>query len=132
MLVGGILGTVRMSWMVWRQSESRRYAQLGAGLGAAALDSDMAGSLGARITCWALSLALVAWFCLGNYWILHILWPSYESKLFDPNGWCDKTLYVFALTHLAICYCVIGVALGLALSLSCYQLVIFPFVLRYK
>lgn len=132
MLVGGILGTVRMAWLVWRQSVSRRYAQLGAGLGAAALDSDMAGSLGARIACWSLSLFLVVWFCLGNYWILHIMWPSFALKLFEPNAWCDKTLYVFALVHLCVCYTVITAFVITALSLSCYQLVIFPFVLRYK
>lgn len=131
MLVGGILGTVRMAWLVWRQSVSRRYAQLGQGLGQAAMDSDVGGSLGARIACWALSLFLIAWFCMGNYWIVHIMWPAYAQTLYEPNAWCDKTLYVFAVVHLVVCYTVISASVAAAVFLSCYQL-IFPVVLRFK
>jgi len=51
-----------------------------------------------------LSVFLFVWFVCGNYWVLSV-WPSnYHQTLAEPNLWCAKTAYVFALVQLCICY----------------------------
>lgn len=61
----------------------------------------------------------------GNYWILSIRWPEYVPDLFEPNRWCDKTLYIFSLIHLGVVYVVLtasiltGVSLAICRILAC-------------
>ncbi|XP_023290831.1 uncharacterized protein LOC105702924 isoform X2 [Orussus abietinus] len=71
-------------------------------------------------------------FIMGNYWILKIKWPEYTEKLFDPNLWCDKTLYIFSLVHLCIVYAVIAASLLTAIGLALCRLLACPWPERYK
>jgi len=51
-----------------------------------------------------LSVFLFVWFICGNYWVLSVWPPNYQQTLREPNSWCDKTAYVFALVQLCVCY----------------------------
>ncbi|EFN78900.1 hypothetical protein EAI_02313 [Harpegnathos saltator] len=90
MLIGGVLGAVRMFWALYSQIRSRRPEVLSVP-GARPHVSPM------KLLSIALSCFLVGWFALGHYWILHIKWPEYEFSLYAPNKWCHKTLYIFSL-----------------------------------
>ncbi|XP_022906891.1 serine/arginine repetitive matrix protein 5-like [Onthophagus taurus] len=112
MVVGGSVGCVKMAWMLWDQLRVRR------------IDSANGGgtSIGARVASFALTLFLIVWFSLGNYWILSIKWPDYAPTLFEPNRWCDRTLYVFALVHLFIVYAAFACTFVLVIFLASCQL----------
>lgn len=60
-------------------------------------------------------------FAFGNYWTLGIMWPDYAPTLFEPNQWCHRTLYVFALTQLGVVWGVIALLLLLLLALVVCQ-----------
>lgn len=124
MVVGGSLGCVKMAWVLWRQLGSRR------------LDVGVTthSSAGSRVASLALTVFLVAWFALGNYWILKIKWPDYSPTLYEPNRWCHRTLYVFSLVHLCVVYSVFGVIGLLVITLASCQVIGCPWLGpgRYK
>ena len=133
MLVGGSFGTIKMLWMIWRQIRSMRYERLDLTTPVSSMDEgSITPSAGSRLVSAALSFFLAAWFALGNFWILHIAWPDYEPALYDPNSWCHKTLYVFAIVHLIVVYSVLAVLLVVALSLMCCHLLACPLIIRFK
>ncbi|GBP53810.1 hypothetical protein EVAR_42528_1 [Eumeta japonica] len=49
------------------------------------------------------------------------MWPDYAPTLFEPNQWCHKTLYVFALVQLAIVWGVLALLVLLLLTLVVCQ-----------
>lgn len=103
MIVGGIFGTIKMVWLLCRQVKSLRYnRRRRPDVGTR---EDMVSSMGSRIAAVALTAFLAGWFALGNYWILSVYWPDSEpSSLYEPNGWCNRTLYVTSLVHLGLVY----------------------------
>ncbi|XP_073981831.1 uncharacterized protein isoform X2 [Rhodnius prolixus] len=118
MIVGGIFGTFKMIWVVWRQVKSRRFERR----------RDRSGppqdplSTPSKVVDILLTAFLLVWFVLGNVWILGIYWPEFEPTLFEPNRWCQKTLYVFSLVHLFILYTVIGAIIFVMLCLLICQI----------
>ncbi|KAF7279975.1 hypothetical protein GWI33_006539 [Rhynchophorus ferrugineus] len=124
MVVGGSLGCVKMGLTLWNQLHSRH------------LDSSSvnATSIGSKVASVALTVFLIIWFGLGNYWILRIKWPDYAPTLFEPNKWCHRTLYVFSLVHLCIVYSLIGVVIVLVVVLAVCQIFGSPWLgpTRYK
>ncbi|XP_065157466.1 uncharacterized protein [Atheta coriaria] len=109
MLVGGTVGCLKMAWILWDQLYTRRLAAAGA---------TNSSNIGSRILSLALTIFLLVWFALGNYWILRIKWPDYAPTLFEPNRWCHRTLYVFAIVHLFIIYAIAGVVVLLVIILA--------------
>jgi hypothetical protein len=69
-----------------------------------AVERELTFSTGSYFTDSLLSMFLTIWFVFGNYWILSIYEPVYEQKLREPNNWCNKNLYDFALIHLLVYY----------------------------
>ncbi|KAG5896596.1 hypothetical protein JTB14_024405 [Gonioctena quinquepunctata] len=112
MVVGGSVGCIKMGLTLWSQLHTRR-------TDTAAMN---ATSIGSKVASVALTILLITWFSLGNYWILHIKWPDYAPTLFEPNRWCHKTLYVFSLVHLCIIYSLIGMVVILVIILAGCQL----------
>jgi hypothetical protein len=133
MLVGGSFGTLKMLWILWRQISSRRYELLDLTMPDSSLeDGTLTPSAGTRLLSAALSIFLVIWFALGNYWVMHVAWPDFQPTLFEPNKWCHKTLYLFSLVHFAIIYSVFGLVGIIAIILfNCYLLKC-PLLTRYK
>lgn len=62
----------------------------------------------------------------GNYWILHIMWPSYTFLLHTPNDHCHKTLYMFSLVHLGVMYITFGVMLLVVTVLASFRILACP------
>ncbi|XP_034940405.1 serine/arginine repetitive matrix protein 5-like [Chelonus insularis] len=125
MIVGGALGGVRMFWALYSQIRSRRLEVLSVPNSSPHISPMQLVSI-------ALTCFLTFWFGLGNYWILKIRWPDFEAKMFDPNHWCAKTLYIFAVVHLGIIYAVIGVSIVTALGLAICRALACSWFERYK
>lgn len=113
MVVGGTLGCVKMAWLLWNQLHTRRLAPNSV---------NSASSIGSKVASFALTTFLIVWFAMGNYWILRIKWPEYAPTLFEPNRWCHRTLYVFALVHLFIVYSVFACVILLVIALAGSQI----------
>ncbi|CAD6204839.1 GSCOCG00003007001-RA-CDS [Cotesia congregata] len=125
MIVGGTLGGVRMFWALYSQIRSRRLEILSVPNASPHISPMQLVSI-------ALTCFLTVWFVLGNYWILKIRWPDFEAKMFDPDHWCAKTLYIFAVVHLGVIYAVIGVSIVTALGLAVCRVLACPWFERYK
>ncbi|XP_049782656.1 transmembrane protein 272-like [Schistocerca cancellata] len=128
MVVGGVLGLVYTGWLLWWQVRSRRYERLEARHGVASV----ASSAGSRLAHAALALFLALWFAFGNYWTLHVMWPEFEPTLFEPNRWCARSLYAFAVAHLALVWSLASLVAGTALLLAMCRWLACPHVLRFK
>ncbi|BES93453.1 Hypothetical protein NTJ_06262 [Nesidiocoris tenuis] len=116
MIVGGVFGSIKMFWLIWRQIRSRRFERRRERNGP---DQDPL-STPSRVADVLLTLFLITWFILGNFWIMSIYWPDFAPTLYEPNNWCHKTLYVFSLIHLIIMYTIIGIIiLVLIVLLAC-------------
>lgn len=124
MVVGGCFGLMKMLWLLWGQIKSLRYERLNPpdGSRAAAHDHTLATSVGTKIGCFALTGFLLVWFVFGNYWIWRIYWPDHEPTLYKPDNWCHRTLYVFAVVHLAIIYSVLLVVSLFVVAMAAIQL----------
>ncbi|KAL1506432.1 hypothetical protein ABEB36_005803 [Hypothenemus hampei] len=112
MVVGGSLGGVKMGLSLWNQFHTRHIDP----------SSPNNSSIASKVASIALNVLLISWFGLGNYWILRIKYPDYAPSLFEPNKWCDRTLYVFALVHLCIVYSVFGIIIVLVIVLALCQI----------
>ncbi|XP_074041149.1 uncharacterized protein [Leptinotarsa decemlineata] len=112
MVVGGSVGCIKMGLTLWSQLHTRRTDPA----------ATNATSIGSKVASIALTILLITWFSLGNYWILRIKWPDYAPTLFEPNKWCHKTLYVFSLVHLCIIYSLLGIVVILIIILAGCQL----------
>lgn len=109
MVVGGGVGCIKMGLTLYSQLHTRRL-EVGA-VNATSTVSKVASVI--------LTVFLIVWFSLGNYWILRIKWPEYApTTLFEPNRWCHRTLYVFSLVHLCIIYFLIGSVVILMIVLA--------------
>lgn len=62
-----------------------------------------------QFTWYILSLFLVVWFVLGNYWIFSIWQPNFAQPLHEPQNWCSKYLYNYSLYNVIVCYSFAGV-----------------------
>lgn len=54
-----------------------------------------------------LSLFLFLWFILGNYWVFSVYLPNFIPPFHQPQDYCDKTLYIFAVGVLIISHTVL-------------------------
>ncbi|KAJ0183525.1 hypothetical protein K1T71_001501 [Dendrolimus kikuchii] len=107
MVVGGAAGGAGICWLLWAQLASRT--------------ANSSASIPERVLAYTLTMFLMGWFAFGNYWVLGIMWPDYAPTLFEPNQWCHKTLYVFALTQLGVVWGVILLLVLLLIALVICQ-----------
>ncbi|XP_026319232.1 uncharacterized protein LOC113229765 [Hyposmocoma kahamanoa] len=107
MVVGGAAGGAGICWLLWAQLASR--------------SSNSSASVPERVLAYTLVVFLMGWFAFGNLWTLEIMWPDYAPTLFEPNQWCHRTLYVFALTQLGVVWGLLLLLLLLFLALIVCQ-----------
>lgn len=112
MIVGGTVGCIKMALTLWSQFHTSRTVNSAAD----------ATSIISKVASIFLTILLLAWFALGNYWIFKIQWPDYAPTLYEPNKWCHKTLYVFSLVHLCVVYTLLGSIVMLVIILATCQL----------
>ncbi|XP_046751903.1 serine/arginine repetitive matrix protein 2-like isoform X2 [Diprion similis] len=89
-------------------------------------------TLGVTICLACLSAMPPVMLIMGNFWILNIKWPDYAPTLFEPNRWCDKSLYIFSLVHLCIVYAALVAILLAAAALAVCRFLSCPWPDRYK
>lgn len=131
LLVGGCFGTMKMLWLVCQQIRSRRYERIDDAFAEDSLD-EIFTSTSYRATDVALTIFLVVWFGMGNYWVYRIYPPNFLFTLFAPNDWCSKTLYLFAVAQLLFVYAILGVLMVLVFCLACGQKCVMLFGESYK
>ncbi|XP_049872490.1 serine/arginine repetitive matrix protein 2-like [Pectinophora gossypiella] len=107
MVVGGAAGGAGICWLLWAQLASRSV--------------NSSASVPERVLAYTLAVFLMGWFGFGNLWTLGIMWPDYAPTLFEPNQWCHRTLYVFALTQLGVVWGLVALTLLLLLALVVCQ-----------
>ncbi|XP_045133837.1 transmembrane protein 272-like isoform X2 [Portunus trituberculatus] len=131
LLVGGCFGTMKMLWLVCQQIRSRRYERIDDAFAEDSLD-EIFTSTSYRATDVALTIFLIVWFGMGNYWVYRIYPPNFLFTLFAPNDWCSKTLYLFAVAQLLFVYAVLGCLVVLIFFLACGQKCVMLFGESYK
>lgn len=68
------------------QVRSRRYERIDDAFAEDSLD-EIFTSTSYKATDVALTIFLIAWFGMGNYWVYRIYQPNYHAELYKPNDW---------------------------------------------
>nr|XP_045581220.1 transmembrane protein 272-like [Procambarus clarkii] len=131
LLVGGCFGTLKLLWILCQQVRSRRYERIDDAFAEDSLD-EIFTSTSYRATDVALTIFLLVWFGMGNYWVYRIYLPNFQVALFKPNNWCSKTLYLFAVAQLLFVYSILGFIFLLSFCLACGQKCVMLFGESYK
>ncbi|XP_042229198.1 mucin-1-like isoform X1 [Homarus americanus] len=131
LLVGGCFGTLKLLWMLCQQVRSRRYERIDDAFAEDSLD-EIFTSTSYRATDVALTIFLLIWFGMGNYWVYKIYLPNFHVTLFQPNDWCSKTVYLFAVAQLFFVYAIVGFFIVVAFCLACGQKCVMLFGESYK
>uniref|UniRef100_A0A8C9DFQ5 Transmembrane protein 272 n=1 Tax=Prolemur simus TaxID=1328070 RepID=A0A8C9DFQ5_PROSS len=109
LLVGGIIGTLKVSLLLYDSTRMRRLLSK-----AVVIDDDDDDEYPWRRNVHKyylhliLSLFLFLWFILGNYWVFSVYLPDFIPPFQHPQGYCDKTLYLFAVGVLALSHTVLA------------------------
>ncbi|XP_047286234.1 transmembrane protein 272 isoform X1 [Homo sapiens] len=108
LLVGGIVGTLKVSLLLYDSTRMRRLLSK-----AVVIDDDDDDEYPWRQNAHRyyihllLSLFLFLWFILGNYWVFSVYLPDFLPPFQQPQDYCDKTLYLFAVGVLALSHTVL-------------------------
>lgn len=116
LLVGGCFGILFLLVVIWKQIQYRRYDSMDVFYDAE--DADRSS----RLTDIVLALFHAVWLGFGTYWVFEVWEPNYEQLLHEPNNWCDKTVYLFAVCQIIGCYALVclGIVVLFALCI-CYK-----------
>lgn len=114
LLVGGAFGTIHIVILLWQQKKSRDFNYMGEDVDDDDFD-DGVMSRSCRFTCYVLSAFLVAWFVLGNVWVLRVWKPNFHQPLHDPQNWCHEVVFFFSFYQLLAMYGLISLTLLLVL-----------------
>ncbi|KAG0422494.1 hypothetical protein HPB47_001690 [Ixodes persulcatus] len=117
LLIGGAFGLIKVGTLLYHQMRRLRYERLDDGLADGDMD-EVWSSTSTKITEYALTIFLLIWFGMGNYWVLRIYKPRFQPLLHEPNNYCDKTVYTFAVAHLLVCYGVIALLVAEVICLA--------------
>ncbi|XP_076760324.1 uncharacterized protein LOC143428930 [Xylocopa sonorina] len=125
MVIGGTFGTMLMGLLIYSQIRSRRPEML-------TVPSARPQISFTKLIIIVLSCFLIGWFVMGNYWILHIMWPPYTSQLHHPNDYCSKELYLVSLAHLGVVYIIVAITLLVVTVLASFRILACPLPERYR
>ncbi|XP_076675611.1 uncharacterized protein LOC143372881 [Andrena cerasifolii] len=126
MIIGGTFGSIFMLVSIYAQIRSRRPEVL-------TVPPPRPHVSLTTLIIIALSCFLVGWFAIGNYWILHIKWPPFEvPNFYEPNKYCNKILYTFAMVHLGVVYVMFAITVFVVMVLASFRILACPFPERYK
>ncbi|KAM9610154.1 transmembrane protein 272 [Trichechus inunguis] len=120
LLVGGIVGTLKVSLLLYDSTSMRRLLSK-----SVVIDDDDDDEYPWRQNAHKyyvhliLSLFLFLWFILGNYWVFSVYLPDFIPPFQQLQDYCKKTLYIFAVGVLVLSHAVLVL---LALCSSCVYL----------
>ncbi|CAF0902573.1 unnamed protein product [Adineta ricciae] len=116
LLVAGAMGLVRALNLLWKQFRRRRLRKLE---GVELDQEEETENNGSGFTDAVLNLFLFAWFIVGQFWTWSSFMPNFEFGLENPDKYCHKNVYIFALIHIGLVYVMfLGVILFL-IALTC-------------
>ncbi|XP_030055269.1 transmembrane protein 272 [Microcaecilia unicolor] len=116
LLVGGVVGSFKVILLLYDSTRMRQLLSK-----SVVIDDDDDDEYPWRLNAHkyyihlTLSLFLSIWFILGNYWVFSVYPPNFIPPFHQPQDYCDKTLYIFALGVLVLSH----VVLFLVLLCSC-------------
>ncbi|XP_015431449.1 PREDICTED: uncharacterized protein LOC107187786 [Dufourea novaeangliae] len=125
MIIGGTLGSIFMFLVTYSQIRSRRLEIL-------TVPPPVPQISFVKLITVVLSCFLAVWFAMGNYWILHIMWPLHEAQIYNPDMFCDKTLYIFSMVHLGVIHMTFAITVFVMLVLTSFRILGWPLPERYR
>ncbi|XP_065586383.1 transmembrane protein 272 isoform X1 [Cyrtonyx montezumae] len=108
LLVGGVIGSLKVSLLLYDSTRMRQLLSK-----SVVIDDDDDDEYPWRQNAHKyyihliLSLFLFLWFILGNYWVFSVYLPNFIPPFHQPQDYCDKTLYIFAVGVLIISHTVL-------------------------
>ncbi|XP_076236651.1 uncharacterized protein LOC143180656 [Calliopsis andreniformis] len=125
MIIGGTFGSMFMFLIIYAQIRSRRPEIL-----MVPPPSQQISLM--KLIVIVLTCFLTYWFVLGNCWIFRVWWPPDEWSMFNPNFFCNKKLYTFAVVHLGVIYVVFAIILFTMMVLASFRILACPLSERYR
>jgi len=96
LFVGGCVGLLKAIYTLHTVMKQRRHPESGE----AVFTQASRGTR--RIIDTALNLFLCVWQLAGTVWTLQVWCPNFHPPLHDPDNWCPKALYVFAIVEINV------------------------------
>ncbi|UJR28134.1 hypothetical protein I4U23_009391 [Adineta vaga] len=116
LLVAGSMGLVRLLNLLWKQFRRRRLRKLE---GVELDQEEETEDNGSGFTDAVLNLFLLAWFIVGQFWTWRSFMPNFEFGLENPEKYCHKNVYIFALVHIALVYVMFLAVILFFIALTC-------------
>ncbi|XP_029597348.1 transmembrane protein 272-like [Salmo trutta] len=115
LLVGGVIGSVKVTLLLYDTTHMRSLISKSVVIGDDDADEcpwrQNANKYYVHIV---LSLFLFVWFLLGNYWVFSVFQPNiyitfyiYIATFHQPQDYCRKSLYLFAVFVLTLSHTVL-------------------------
>ncbi|CAF1074160.1 unnamed protein product [Brachionus calyciflorus] len=106
----GLVKILNVFYEIWKRSKKEQLEQSNI-LGTSGYDHGMHSerdSNGARVVDALISLFLLIWFIVGNYWVISIWKPNFiQPPEIDSHKWCEETVYMSAVFQLILFYALI-------------------------
>ncbi|XP_041128431.1 transmembrane protein 272-like [Polyodon spathula] len=123
LLVGGIIGSLKVLFLLYDSAKMRSLLSKSVVIDDDDDDDEYPWRQNAHkyyihVT---LSLFLFIWFILGNYWVFSVYKPNFIHPFHQPQDYCDKTLYIFAVGVLVMSYTVLALLLLSTCILYCFS-----------
>ncbi|XP_064413842.1 transmembrane protein 272-like [Latimeria chalumnae] len=122
LLVGGVVGILKVTLLLYDSTRMRSLLSKSVMIG----DDDddeypwrqNAHKYYVHVT---LSLFLFIWFIMGNYWVFSVYVPNFIPPFHQPQDYCDKTVYVFAVGVLITSHTVLALLLLFTCCIHCFS-----------
>uniref|UniRef100_A0A8C4VWN4 Transmembrane protein 272 n=1 Tax=Gopherus evgoodei TaxID=1825980 RepID=A0A8C4VWN4_9SAUR len=122
LLVGGVVGSLKVTLLLYDSTRMRQLLSK-----SIVIDDDdddeypwrqNAHKYYIHVT---LSLFLFIWFILGNYWVFSVYLPNFIPPFHQPQDYCDKTLYIFAVGVLIVSHTVLFLLIFCSFCIYCFS-----------
>ncbi|XP_071015619.1 transmembrane protein 272-like [Oncorhynchus clarkii lewisi] len=108
LLVGGVIGSVKVTLLLYDTTRMRSLISKSVVIGDDDADEypwrQNANKYYVHVI---LSLFLFVWFLLGNYWVFSVFQPNFITPFHQPQDYCRKSLYLFAVFVLTLSHTVL-------------------------
>ncbi|XP_054246311.1 transmembrane protein 272 [Indicator indicator] len=122
LLVGGVTGSLKVTLLLYDSTRMRQLLSK-----SVVIDDDDDDEYPWRQNAHkyyihlTLSLFLFLWFILGNYWVFSVYLPNFIPPFHQPQDYCDKTLYIFAVGVLIISHTVLFLLVFCSCCIYCFS-----------
>ena len=125
-MVGGSFGLLKTISLLWIQIRSRRNERLDDVYLPDTHDDVVISSRSSQFSDFILTIFLLCWFVCGNYWVFRVYPPHFEQLLYEPDNWCDKTVYMFSFGQIMGTYILAASITVISILLAiCHRFILF-------